>query len=390
MSRTKVIEGLEERKLDLMLDSGAFSAWTRGEVIDVYDYIEFVKAHGDLFTAIVGLDVIPGTYGKRRSVADVERAVAQSKDNLEAMRDAGIKPIPIYHQNENIKHLEDMLANGEDYIGISPSGDAVSMNMPWFKKVFHVITNSEGYPIVKTHGFGVTSVPVMVSFPWYSVDSLSWVMKAAYGCIFVPQQGPGGRPDYSKNPISVWVTGSERKAERFEYENMKGLCVEWVDFYFREILKIDPASIRYSTYARMECMASYFRGVRARLAYAPFKAQSGSLTDRKFSEDSLYWDYKKIIYAVGVMNNVRRSEVLNALDLNSRLLSYYDIRMNSEEELYNYAKYGITHPYKRGNSKMNWSSATYLNRRKINLSDRLQYLKEIDNQEMSGGSEEIA
>ena len=376
MNRVKAIEGVQERKLDLMLDSGAFSAWKRGETINVFDYIEFVKAYGNLFSVIVGLDVIPGQYGKRRSVSDVERAVAQSKDNLAAMRDAGIKAIPIYHQNENIKHLENMLADGEDYIGISPSGDSVSLGVSWFNKVFHVITDSDGFPIVKTHGFGMTSIPGMISFPWYSFDSSSWVIAAAYGFVYAPSQGSDGLPDYTKKAIPVYVTGSEKKANRFEYEGMGALYSEWIDFYFYDILKIDPVSIRCSVHARMECMLKYFIAMRKHLAYAPFKTRSGSLTDSKFCRDKVVWNEKTLIFAVGLITDVPRSQILNSLDLNSRLLSYYDIRDRSEEELNNYAKFGITRPYKSCNSKMNWRSTAYTNRRMIGLSKRLLDLRE--------------
>ena len=48
--------------VELILDSGAFSAWRLGDTIDLRAYIEYVKRYGHLFKAYVCLDTIPGSY----------------------------------------------------------------------------------------------------------------------------------------------------------------------------------------------------------------------------------------------------------------------------------------------------------------------------------------
>ena len=49
-----------------MLDSGAYSAWSKGKRISLEDYVEFILTRGtDTWTTIVNLDVIPGKKGKK-------------------------------------------------------------------------------------------------------------------------------------------------------------------------------------------------------------------------------------------------------------------------------------------------------------------------------------
>ena len=51
--------------MDILLDSGAFSAFNRGERIDLDDYIGFVKANESLIYRCINLDEIPGDFGSR-------------------------------------------------------------------------------------------------------------------------------------------------------------------------------------------------------------------------------------------------------------------------------------------------------------------------------------
>jgi hypothetical protein len=44
-----------------------------------------------------------------------------------------------------------------------------------------IATDEEGKPYTKVHGFGMTTFSLMRAFPWYSVDSSSWLQIAAFG-----------------------------------------------------------------------------------------------------------------------------------------------------------------------------------------------------------------
>ncbi len=44
--------------VDVFLDSGAFTAWTKRVEIDIQKYIEFIKQNQDVLTVYANLDVI--------------------------------------------------------------------------------------------------------------------------------------------------------------------------------------------------------------------------------------------------------------------------------------------------------------------------------------------
>lgn len=370
--------GLTPFPVELMLDSGAFGAWTRGQDIDVEDYIAFVREYGDLFDSVVNLDVIPGIFGSPKTPKQIEYSAAKSYENLQAMKEAGIPAVPVYHQGENIRWLERLVSDGEPYIGISPSGDSIAMNHGWFDEVFTAITDSQGRPYVKTHGFGVTAVPVLYKYPWYSFDSVTWVIKSGYGCIFVPREKKMGDGvtsfNYFDNPISVWVTGAPRKNDRYELEEQGSSLIQpHVWKFIEEEVGTTMHHLRYDPYIRMEAMARYYQNLSRLLVYKPFE-KTGTFFPKSYDKDLPSWPMKKAIFAVGPTGNIRRSDILNRLGIRERLLSYFDLRDADPEEIIAYAQYGIVKPVaeRRILKFKNWQREEYWNRRRIALAERVR------------------
>lgn len=162
----------------LILDSGAYSVWSRGKEIDIKDYIEFAQnlseKHKNTINQfnIVNLDVIPGVKGEIPTAEDIEAAAKQGWENMLTIEKAGIIPIPVFHQGEDFKWL-DLIKKRHFYIGISPNNDAtVNQRFAWCSKVFSILKTDH-----MTHGFGVTAKKLVWSFPWFSVDSVSWVIS---------------------------------------------------------------------------------------------------------------------------------------------------------------------------------------------------------------------
>jgi hypothetical protein len=150
---------------DIFADSGAFSGMTRGVVIDVEEYAEWLHRYKHLFSAYANLDVIQ----------DAEA----TWENQQKLEDAGLEPVPAFHVLEDWKWLERYL-EGYRYIalgvaGMQARGDAI---MAWLTRCFQMAGERAVY-----HGFGLTSWQVMASFPWYSVDSSSWGQGFRYGTI---------------------------------------------------------------------------------------------------------------------------------------------------------------------------------------------------------------
>lgn len=173
---------------NLILDSGAFSVWTRNESIDIDAYAYFCERVKEEFPLcnvyIVNLDVLPGRFGRRPSDQERENSASSGWKNMEYLESKGLKVIPVFHQHEDFKWL-DMMRKHVDYIGISPAND-VSMpeKLNWLNEVFGRIKDT-----IKTHGFAVTSDEQLVRYPFFSVDSSSWTSSSRFGSIPIFRDG---------------------------------------------------------------------------------------------------------------------------------------------------------------------------------------------------------
>lgn len=178
----------------LFIDSGAFSAHTKGKEVDLDDYINFVNEIDDYVYIFAQLDKIPGKFGQPKTEQELADAPRLSWENYLEMvprvksRD---KLLPIFHQGEDFKWLRNMLEyTHEDgshikYIGISSTNDLpTNEKVKWFDECFKTIKASSN-PDVKTHAFGMTIEKVLEQFPFTSADSTGWIMVGANGGIKV-------------------------------------------------------------------------------------------------------------------------------------------------------------------------------------------------------------
>jgi len=181
------IKMIDPSQFTFFLDSGAYSAWSRGSEIDIDEFCAFIRANIEQIEVYACLDHIPGQPG--RAATEKERAYAADKtwENYLYMKSEGLDPLPVYHYGEHFKYLERMLEYGCDYIGI---GGLVSVPGPmrrhWLDRLFKRITDAAGLPLVKTHGFGMTAVPLIFRYPWYSIDSTTWIQITANGAVYLP------------------------------------------------------------------------------------------------------------------------------------------------------------------------------------------------------------
>lgn len=192
---------------NMMLDSGAFSAWNKGYSIQLSEYIAYAKdaiekaKDHNKELRVVNLDVIPGQVGQTKRLnqaignrnqllqnkAIIEAAAQEGYYNLRKMKKEGITPIHVFHQGENFKWLDKML-DLTDYIGISPANDmALTSKKEWIHSVFEYLYKKNANP--STHGFAVLIPELMKSLPWTSCDAASWKLMAAWGTIIYPSRG---------------------------------------------------------------------------------------------------------------------------------------------------------------------------------------------------------
>lgn len=211
-----------KNRVDLFLDSGAFSAFTQGITIELSDYIDFIKENKDHLEIYANLDVIGDAQATWKNQKKMERA--------------GLSPMPCFHFGEDWKWLRRYVRN-YDYVALG--GIAVKKNYSiltkWLDECFDIICNEQGFPKIKTHGFGITSLRLIFRYPWFSCDSTSWVVTSRMGFIYVPKLR-NGVWDYSREPLKVSVSNrSPSKSDKGKHiENMSPLLKKNVIKYFEE------------------------------------------------------------------------------------------------------------------------------------------------------------
>lgn len=193
--------------IEMFLDSGAFSAWTKGAQIRIRDYIAFIKRHQQYIDHYANLDVIADTFKKRGAASALYRKAAEATlHNQQVMEKAGLNPIPVFHYGEPFEFLQ-MYLDKYEYIALGGLvGVPVGLAIEFLDKCFSdYICDNEGMPKVKVHGFGLTSLRIMLRYPFYSVDSTSWVVTGRNGGIYVPVY-KNGKWVYDENSLKITVS----------------------------------------------------------------------------------------------------------------------------------------------------------------------------------------
>ena len=180
---------MDEKKV--MIDSGAFSVWSKGVSIDLRDYIRWCKQNLciDYF---VNLDVLP--YGKGLESVPKERQVQESakrrwENYQEMVSSLPIeKVIPVFHQGEPLEWLQKYLEFGSPYIGISPDKEVtLDRRLEWLNSLRPVVL-SKGKVKAKYHCFGFVSREILNLWEWESCDSTSPIVIAGMGSLVVPKK----------------------------------------------------------------------------------------------------------------------------------------------------------------------------------------------------------
>ena len=181
----------EHAGIKVFIDSGAFSAWSKGKEIDVDEYINFINTNTNELTLFASVDNIPGELTRTPTLKEKQQSPILSWENYLYMRERVKQPnklLPVFHIGEDFKYLNNMcnvILDGK-HIPYIALGGTVGLERKvkdnWYKQCFKIIKQSEN-PNVKVHAFGMTSLNILESYPFTSADSTSWLMTAANGNI---------------------------------------------------------------------------------------------------------------------------------------------------------------------------------------------------------------
>lgn len=270
--RLKSQNGGASKEIELMLDSGAFSAFTRGQEIDVDAYIRYVKQHRWGIDQIVNVDVIPGRSGKTPSQTEVNEAAEQTYKNLKYMERHGLHPLPVFHFGEDYYYLDRLLDEGYTYIALGglARGKSPDARRNWLDRTWTRLTTPDGWPIVDVHGFGITAVPILFRYPWASCDSTAWMLTPAYGGIFVPRE-KNGQFDFTQTPEIVKLSSkSPTLTEGKHFDNLGKRVREQVLKYIHSEGH-DLEELRASWVPRTVMAVRYLKSVEQSLDKFPFR-----------------------------------------------------------------------------------------------------------------------
>lgn len=366
------------RAVDLFLDSGVFSAWARDTSLDIKKYAKYIERNKHLFECYATMDVIPGKFRQKRTTAEIENSAKGSYDNHQYLKGRGLKPIPIFHQGEQERWLEQYILDGEKYIGISTAKDLYNFEQrQWLDHIFTMLTDSKGVPYVKTHGFGITSIPLIMRYPWYTCDSTTWSLAAGYGLAFVPQMA-NALPDYQHLPIRIIMSGRKQSswgAAVRQYEALVPFDKEWVDRWFAYV-GTDAEKQRYLSSERRKVCLRYFTEFNEHYEVPPFAHRQGEGFG-KFKpilkkDAPAMWPHMRIMMAT-MMYNGQFSQILNAANARNRLVSYWELMNRDDQLLENFVQHGITDiNYTPRPARVDWKNETFTSQRRMKLLERIR------------------
>ena len=152
--------------VEVLLDSGAFTALNSGEEIHLKDYMAFLEMWRDKLFGYLALDVLGDPVG-----TDV---------NLRVMRNAGFKPIPVHVRGDDEARMDELF-EWSDWVAL---GGLRRPHTGWGPKEYvkQKMIWAKGRNV---HWLGYTNHGMVRGFRPYSCDSSNWAIGARWGVLHV-------------------------------------------------------------------------------------------------------------------------------------------------------------------------------------------------------------
>ena len=189
-------------------------------------YASFVKKFSDRIELFANVDVI----GSPELTWEVQRFFEEEH---------GLRLVPVIHHGASLSWVEKYLEKKYDILGLGGMARRMGREdlMRWVDAVFlRLCPQSNGFkPIVRVHGFAVTAWEHMIRWPWFSVDSTSWVKYSAYGWMILPRWSQN-RFRFDLPPLVVNMSWrSPFKADRNKHHDnsigdVKTAVKKWLEF----------------------------------------------------------------------------------------------------------------------------------------------------------------
>jgi hypothetical protein len=200
----------------IFMDSGAFSMFTLGVKLNLAQYAKFLAQRADYVEVASNVDAI-GAGKERESYANQKL--------LESFK-LPVPVQPVHHARDGDEWLVKYLDEGYDYIflgGMVP--ETTGYLIDWLDHIWDkYLALPDGTARVKVHGFGLTTFELMDRYPWFSVDSTSWVQISMFGNILMDVGGtPKAITFSSKSPNTKTEDKSFWSLDAATQEHLRGV-----------------------------------------------------------------------------------------------------------------------------------------------------------------------
>jgi hypothetical protein len=241
--RNRNIDEMASWGFRLIGDSGAFSAMSLGQPIQMDEFAAWGHKWKDSLCWIASLDVIGDEKG--------------SWQNYKALKGMGLDVIPTIHFGQDPKVLDQYAADGVDYVGL---GGMVSQRsqekklLRWCLSVFRYA--KENHPNMRFHGWGVTHPELILNLPFYSVDSSGFGSTWRYARTrlwdpekkrFVRFRHDGKEPYEYRQLLHDWYDGVTPEEIEFSTPENKRVLVllaiknaQLLEDYLRDRFQVEP------------------------------------------------------------------------------------------------------------------------------------------------------
>lgn len=237
----KMLEGFAITKGNIMIDSGAFTAYADAKMkrqkeddakknkksFDINEYIEnyinWINKWDKYVTVFGQMDVIPVEAKTAKEYDECCQRTWQNYLYMTSRMNSPKKLLYTFHFGEDFKWLKQAMEyrfpNGEpmDYIALGGLvGRSVKERREFLENCFKIIKSSSN-PNVKVHGFGVSSQKLWRDYPFTSCDSFTPGMNANHGFTY-DEHGAFREEDYQRiyKPEAPKVQKSLLKGEEIK------------------------------------------------------------------------------------------------------------------------------------------------------------------------------
>lgn len=187
-----ILNEAKKNGIDVLLDSGAFSAANLGITIELKDYVAFLQEHGSAFYKYVLLDVL--------------KDPVQTRKNWQVMVGEGLSPVPVHVWGDDEKRMDELFDS-------SPTVALGGLRRPGQRAApkNYVVKKMEWAKGRNVHWLGYTNLDMVQALRPWGCDCSSFTSADRYGrCDIYVGSGkfyPVARRDRTKR-LPLYVVGA--------------------------------------------------------------------------------------------------------------------------------------------------------------------------------------